>query len=181
MKRTQTIVAVVAGGLSLAVLTAFAAGPGAGMGPCQAMGAGMGPQHKMGSGMGMMHGNGPGMMAEQKLDQVKTRLGITPAQEGAWQAYAAKAGEQAAQKQTMHAQRQQAADAATPAPERMEQHLALMSQHLAGMQGVSAALGELYAVLTPEQRVIADQQLGPMGRMGPMGRGSHGHGHGARS
>lgn len=170
MKRTHILVAGLAGGLSLAVLTAFAAGPAMGH---HGMGPGMGP------GMGMMHGGGPGMMAGQNLDQMKARLAITPAQEGAWQAYAAKVGEQAALMQAMHEQRQQAPGTTIPAPDRMAQHLDRMSQHLAGMQGVSAALKDLYAVLTPEQRTLADQPFGPMGRMGqsgPMHRGAHGRG-----
>jgi hypothetical protein len=165
MKRTNTIIAGVAGGLSLAVFTAFAAGPGAGMGPQHGMGTGTGPM----GGMGMMHGPGPGRMAAQDLDQVKARLAITPEQEGAWQAYAARRTEQAALMEALHAQRQQTMDPATPAPERMAQHLALMSQRLAGMQGVSAAMTDLYAVLSPEQRTLADQQFGPMGRRAQMG------------
>lgn len=181
MKRTNTIIASVAGGLSLAVFTAFAAGPGAGMGPQHGMGPGMGPM----GGMGMKHGGGPGMMAAQNLDQVKARLAITAAQESAWQVYAAKRAEQAALMQTMHEQRQQTMDPATPAPDRMAQHLALMSQRLAGMQAVSAAMTDLYAVLTPEQRTLADQQFGPMGHRAQMGQrggmgptGPMGGGHG---
>jgi periplasmic protein CpxP/Spy len=176
MKRTHTIIAGLAGGLSLAVFAAFAAGPGDGMGMHPGMGPGMG-------GMGMMHGAGPGMMAGQDLDQLKAQLAITPEQEAAWQAYAAKRGEQAALMQSQHAQRPQGTDATVSAPERMAQHLGVMSQHLAGMQGMSAALTDLYAVLSPEQRTVADQQLGPMGHraqmaprggMGPMGRAGHG-------
>ena len=41
-----------------------------------------------------------------------------------------------------------------------------MTQHLAGMQAVNAALKDLYAVRTPEQRSIADRSFGHMGPRG---------------
>lgn len=170
MRRIHKILAGAAGSLAFVVATAVVAAPYGGMGPGMGgwgfghMGPGMG-----GWGMGMMHGGPAGAMSAQYLDQLKTELAITAPQEPAWQAFAEKAAAQAALMQAMHAQRHQAADPNTPVPDRMTQHLGLMSQRLAGMQDVSAALKDLYAVLTPEQRSLADQRFGYMGPRG-MGR-----------
>jgi hypothetical protein len=172
MKRIHKIVAGTAGALTLAVVTAVAAapyGPMGGAGP----GYGMGPGHGMGMMHGGMWGGGPGAMSAQYLSQLKTRLAITPQQEAAWQAFATKAAEQATLMRAMHDQHHQAVDANTSAPDAMAQHLGLMTQHLAGMQAVNAALKDLYTVLTPEQRAIADQSVGHMGARG-YGRGVRG-------
>jgi len=58
----------------------------------------------------------------------------------------------------------------TPAPDRMAQRLGVMTQHLAGMQAVNTTFKDLYAVLTPQQRSVADEQFGFMGPRG-FGRG----------
>ena len=113
------------------------------------------------------------MMSEASLAQLKTDLAITAAQEAAWQAFAGKAAEQAAQMQTLREQHR-AAGAPTTAPEQMSLRIGHMTQRLAGMQAMNTALTDLYAVLTPEQRKLADQS---MGRMGGRGQG-HGHGQG---
>ncbi len=176
MKRIHKILAGTAGALTLAVVTAVTAapeGPMAGAGSYYGMGPGMGGM----GGMGMMHGGmwggGPTMMSAQYLTQMKTQLAITPQQEPAWQAFAAKAAEQAGLMQATHAQHHQAADTNAAAPDFMAQHIGQMTQHLTGMQAVNTALKDLYAVLTPEQRSIADQSFGHMGRRG-YGRGMHG-------
>jgi Spy/CpxP family protein refolding chaperone len=51
----------------------------------------------------------------------------------------------------------------------MASRLGWMTQHLASMQAMNSALTDLYAVLTPEQRGVADRL---MDAMGPRG---HGH------
>lgn len=175
MKRIHKILAGTAGALTLAVVTAVAAapeGPVAGTGPYHGMGPGMGGMGGMGMMDGGMRGGGPAMMSGQYLTQMKTQLAITPQQEPAWQAFAAKAAEQANLMQASHAQHRQAVDTNAAAPDFMAGHIGLMTQHLAGMQTVNAALKDLYAVLTPEQRSIADQSFGHMGRRG-YGGGMH--------
>lgn len=164
MKRIHKILVGTAGVLTLAVVTAVAAAPDGTPGPFYGMGGGMGMMH------GAMFGGQPGAMSAQYLEQMKTQMAITTQQEPAWQAFATKAAEQAAVMQATHAAHHQAWDANTPAPDRMNQHIALMTQHLAGMQGVNAVFADLYAQLTPAQRSIADRQFGFMGR-GGMGRG----------
>ena len=181
MKRIHKILAGAAGTLALVTTVAIAqGGPGYGMGAGMmhgGMGMGPGMMHGgMGMGPGMMHGGmgpgmmqggGPGAMSAQHLTEMKTRLAITPEQETAWQAFAAKAAEQATLMQALHAQQQQAADANEAAPDRMARHIGSMTQRLAGMQAMNAAMKDLYAVLTPEQRTIADQSFGHMGSRGP--------------
>ena len=173
MKRIHKILAGAAGTLTLVVVTAVAAAPN---GPMGGMGSGFGMGQGMG-GMGMMQGGMqagmPGAMSTQSLAQVKTQLAITAQQEPAWQAFAAKAAEQAGLMQATHAQHHQTADVNAAAPDRMARHVDTMSQHLAGMQAVGAALKDLYAVLTPQQRSVADQAFGPMGTRGA-GYGMHG-------
>ena len=94
----------------------------------------------------------------------------TPQQEPAWKAFATKVAEQVGQMRASHAQRWQAAGGDTTVPARMSSNVAWMTQRLAGMQAVTAALTDLYAVLTPEQRTIADQSFVAMGPRG-YGRG----------
>ena len=175
MKRIHKILAGAAGALTLVAMTAVVAAPDATAG-CAGMGPGMGRMGMMQGGHhGPMWGGEPGAMAEQHLTRLKTELKITAAQEPAWSAFAAKATEQAKAMHALQLQNPQnppAADAKTSAPERMALHVDLMKQHLAGMEAMGAAMKDLYAALTPEQRALADQQFGRMGR--------HGRGHGMR-
>ncbi len=170
MKRTRSLIAGAVAGVALAVAAAAYAQPYGGMG--QGCGAGMGMGMGMGPGHGPMAGVDPAAMAESHLADLKAQLKITTGQEAAWQAFAGQARAQAAGMQAMHARTQQ--DTGT-APERMAQHAAAMQQRAAGMATMANALNALYAVLTPEQRAIADQNVGMMGR-GGMHRG-----HGARA
>ncbi len=168
MKKVHKIIAGALGALALVAATVVVAAPD-GMAGCGGMGMGMGHM-----GMGRMHGGAPGAMAEKHLAKMKSVLKITAAQEPAWATFAGKATEQAKTMQADFAQRQ-AADTKMPAPERMAARIAEMKQHLAGMETMNAAMKDMYAALTPEQRVIADQQAGHMGGRGQgMGHRQHG-------
>lgn len=146
-------------------------GPGAGR---DDMGPGM-MGHGPGAGRGAM---GPGMWSnpaaaiEGHLAALKVELKITPDQDSAWQAFTAKARQQG---ETMLARRAQMSaqmsGTALPAPERLAQRTEFAKQGVAGMELMSAAVKDLYAALTPEQKTIGDQLLarGPMGRFA--GRG----------
>ena len=159
MKRTHTLITGVVTGIALAVAGATYAQPYGGM--RQGMGPGMGMG--MGPGHGPMAGVDPAAMADAHLSNLKTQLKITAAQEDAWQTFAAQAKQQAASMQAMRAQMQTATGTA---PEQMGQHAAAMQQRAAGMATMTSAFGALYAVLTPEQKTIADQNVGMMGRHG---------------
>ncbi|MFZ2650548.1 MAG: Spy/CpxP family protein refolding chaperone [Burkholderiaceae bacterium] len=181
MKRIHKILAGTAGALTLAAVTAVAAAPYGAFGACDEMGPGAAGAARMGmmqGGMGpgaygAMRGGGPGLMSAQRLDQLKTELALTSEQEAAWQAFSAKATEQASLMQATHEQHWKAAGADTTAPARMTMHTGSMTQHLAGMQAMGSALSDLYAVLTPQQRSTVDQYFGPRGQRG-FGRGMHG-------
>ena len=157
MKRTHTLVAGVVAAVALAVAAATYAQPYGGMG--QGFGPGMG----MGHGHGPMAGVDPAAMADARLTELKAQLKITAAQEAAWQTYAAQAKQQAASMQAMRAQMQAGTGTA---PEQMGQRTAAMQQRAAGMATMTNAFAALYAVLTPEQKAIADQNVGMMGHRG---------------
>jgi len=168
MKRTHKAIAGVAAVLSLALAATVYAHPGAGMGP----GSGMGPGHGMGPGMG--RAMGPADMtaaASARMAQLKAELKITSAQEAPWKAYETAVTQQAAALQAMRTQMQalmQNAQPGTSAPDWAAQREAMFKQRDAGLQAHTAAARELYAVLTPGQRAVADRDMGPMGgyRMG---------------
>ena len=143
----------------LAVAAATSAQPYGGMGHGFGPGMGMG----MGPGHGPVDGVDPAAMAEAHLSDLKAQLKITTAQESAWQTFAAQAKAQAASMQAMRAQMQQ--DTGT-APERMAQRTTAMQQRAAGMATMTTAFSALYAVLTPEQKAIADQNVGMMSHGG---------------
>ncbi len=167
MKRTHSLVAGVVAAVALAVAGATFAQPYGGMG--YGYGPGMGSGHGYGPGMGMGHGHGPmagvdhAAMADYHLNELKAQLKITTTQEAAWQTFAAQAKAQAASMQSLHDQMQAGAGTA---PERMGQRATAMQQRAAGMATMTNAFGALYAVLTPEQKAIADQNVGTMGHRG---------------
>jgi hypothetical protein len=180
MKNTTTIVAVAMAALSFAAATAVFAHESPGMGMQPGMGPGMmGMGPGMGMGMGPMAGmHGPmgprGRMAggdptanmDAQLATLKAELEITPGQDAAWQAFTGKARIQA---QTMQALRGKAQEATGPAPERMAQRTEFMKLRLANMEAMSGAVKDLYAVLSPKQKALADQHIGAM-------NGAHRHG-----
>ena len=150
MKRTHTLIIGIAAAVALAVgATAYAQPTDGGMG--------MGPGHASHAGMD------PSAMLASHLTSLKGQLNITTAQEAAWQAFVAQAEQQVASMRALHSQ----AQASTlTAPERMAQHAVAMQQGADGMAAMTNAFGALYAVLTPEQKAIADQNAGKMGHHG---------------
>ena len=135
------------------------------------MGQGMGHGH-MGMGAGMHSGMGPMQGPEApvtvsaRLADSKAQLKITSAQEAAWSKYAALVTQQAEahanMRTQMHAQMSDPKTASTldHAAQREAMHK-LQQDNLAAR---NTALTELYAVLTPEQKAVADQRL--QGRRG---------------
>lgn len=175
-----------AGGFGPASAQPYGYGPGnwAQGGPGM-MGPGQGPHHgAMGYGPGagrgpMGHGmwSNPAAGVEGYLAALKVELKITPDQDNAWQAFTTKAKQQA---ESMIARREQmfAKVSATnqSAPERLAQRAEFAKQGAASMETMAAAVKDLYATLTPEQKTIADQHLarGPMGGFGGRGFGRGG-------
>ena len=155
VKRTIVITAIAA------VVIATASGVFAGGGY---YGPGWGGHHGMMGAPGGMYGpNGApgGMMGGcpqgytgQPLADLKTPLGISPDQEGAWNHYVAAVEGRTALMQS-HRQAMLTNGPVTP-----EQHLALRQQGFEQMQQVINARRNLYNILTPQQRIRADELIG---------------------
>jgi len=164
MKTTtrKLLFAGLAGVSILSATAVIAGGPGCG---------GYGPGHGPG-----MTGHGPGMMgygpgwggprhaafapeerADWRLDVLKSALKLQPAQESAWNAFAAAAQAQA---KTMGQARDEMWEKTRTVPERMELANKMSKERDQGMEKVTQAMKTLYEVLTPEQRKV-------LGRHGP--------------
>jgi hypothetical protein len=132
------------GGLAMGTMGGGGAGSGFGMG-------GRGPGAMTGFGGPMAGRYAAGMVAFYKAE-----LDITAAQEPQWSAFAA------AMRGGLDAMRAAAAQRMSggqpqSAPERMDAHVARLSTALEAAKAMATAGKALYAVLTPEQREIADQ------------------------
>jgi len=105
--------------------------------------------------------------AASRLEKLRAELKITASQESAWQAFAGKAKQQVEAMQAMHDKMHPAAASADKAPapanlsapERMDKGIEFMKQRVADMESMNASLKDLYAVLTPEQKAIADKHF----------------------
>lgn len=198
MKTTSKYFLGVAATLSLAIAGVVYAHPGSGMGPGMGPGmgwidgSGTGGQGMGGMGHGMRHGmGGPGMggmgsgmgpgmaaadmaaAATARTAELKSQLKIEPAQEAAWKAYESvvtqHAGAMQAARSAMQAQVQGAQPGAA-APDFAKQRESMMALRDTHHAAHSAALKDLYAVLTAEQRAIADRNLHSMGAQWMQGR-----------
>lgn len=162
-------------------MMAYGGGPRGGYGPGM-MGQGGGPRGGYGPGMMSGGGFGPGAAAggraavnmEERMDArqsfLKNELKITADQQAAWDAFATQAKTQAATMQAFHAQPPSTAQTAT---ERIEQRAERAKLRAEQMKTMSAAVKDLYAVLTPEQKAVADQHFGGprLSQAGPRGYG----------
>lgn len=187
MRNNRKILVGVVAAAALAASSALVHADPAGYGPgyCAQGGGpsamGYGPGARGGFGPGMMGngagrgGVGHGMWGNPEaavagyLAALKVELKITPDQSKAWQAFESKAKQQGDTMAARHAQMfAQSTAADQTAPERLAQRTEQMKQGLASMETMTAAVKDLYAALTPEQKKIADQQLaqGPMGGFG---------------
>lgn len=116
---------------------------------------------------------------EQRLGELKGQLQLTPAQEGAWNAFSEALRPSAGSAPRLDRE----ALAAMTTPQRIDQMRAMRSQHQAEMDRRAEASKAFYAALTPEQQKTFDAQslraMGRGGAMGPMGSmgGMDGHGH----
>jgi len=150
--RTLTLIAVSALALGLGGLSYARGGMGPGWG-----GGMMGPggmSAPMG-GPGWAMGGDPTATAEQRLDQLRTHLAITPDQEMAWNAYVDAVREQTG----MMVSHREAMRSGTVTP---EQRMALHQQGCAQWQKLDQATQGLYAVLTPEQKAQRRQLRPPL-------------------
>jgi hypothetical protein len=111
-------------------------------------------------GMGM-----PFEHTEGRIAFLKTELKITDAQTPQWNAFADALRANAKTHQAMH---EQMTKGGMPSswPERLTFQQKALSARLDGLKALEAAAKPLYAVLTDDQKKLADQLLsGPMGMM----------------
>lgn len=149
MKTTHklTLATIAALGLGLASTAAFTA---PGMGWCD--GPGMGPR-------GHMRGDPEQRMQKmqafwaERMEELRTKLKLTPDQEVAWKAFTAA---QTAQHQAMADHWQRLPQAKTNTVEHFNTMIQFMEDRLAGMKAVAGAANELYKDLSPEQKTIMD-------------------------
>jgi len=108
--------------------------------------------------------------SEARLSFLKNELKITADQEAAWDAYAKQVKTRAETMQAFHAQGPITAE--TPA-ERIEQRASRMKLRADQEQAMGGVVKDLFAVLTPEQKTIANQYFGGtrIGQAGPRGYG----------
>jgi len=126
-------------------------GPRGGYGPGAAVGA---PCEGIGGGAAAAE---PSARMEQRLSFLKSELKLTPDQEPAWNAYAEQVKAQLSTILAFHAQPPYAAQSLN---ERMDQRAERMNLRAKQVTAISAAVKDLYAVLTPEQKAVADLQFG---------------------
>jgi Spy/CpxP family protein refolding chaperone len=179
MKRATKIVITLGTALSLGLAAAAVSAHPHGYGMDLGMMGGYGPGNGMGPGM--MGGYGPryGMHGwgntDESLAALKSELGITDKQDSAWQAFAKNAKQQQENRLAWFAKMQEARSAGS-APERLAQQTEFIKQRQVEMEANAAALKNLYAALTPEQKAIADQRFGDVrpGYGAGYGRGARG-------
>jgi len=181
MKRVTKIALGAVAALSLGLATAvvyahpYGYGPGMGQDPGFGPGAGMGPgmgrmRHgpmgdgPMGRGMGPQGFGNPSAMADARSAYLKSELKITAAQESAWKAFADQTRQQAEAMQALMSTAQGSAQAS--APERLALRNQAMKKRLEQAEKTTAAFKDLYAVLSPEQKTLADERVGMMGGRG---------------
>lgn len=132
-------------------------------------------------GMGHMGGDmDPAKMAERHkahLAQLKTKLKLTAAQEGAWTTFTT-AMEPPANRPDMKAQREEMSKLTTP--ERLDKMQGMKEQRDADMKKRTEAIKTFYAQLSPEQKKVFDAESARHGERdghGPReGHGPHGKG-----
>ena len=150
--------------LGIAAASALVIGVTTGVFAHGGFGPGWGGHHRMmggphgmhgpGGGGGWMMGGDPVAYAEQQLNGLKAKLGITADQESAWNAYEQAVKGKAA---VMLSHRQAMSGSGSMTP---EQRFAFHQQGLDQMQKVTIASRDLYNVLTPEQQGKAGNLMG---------------------
>ena len=166
MKTSTKIIAAAAATLSLgAAGLVFANQSQPGAGGCEHQGRGMGMGMGMEGGHGGMRGGMGGAdmaaRATARLAELKTELKITAAQEPAWQQYEAVVRQQADAMQALrNGMRTRMQDPKARAEiDPQAQREAMLQMRQSNQAARDTARQALYAVLTPEQKALADQRL----------------------
>ncbi len=155
---SKLVVATLAVGTIAVAASTFAHGLGYGSGMGYGPGGGMGMMGGMMGGYGGGPGTTPCVGAGgpgARLDAIKDELKLTAEQSKAWEVF----------EQAVAAQRQLMTQGHRRWSQNTDEHIAFMEGRLAGMKAVQQARKDLYSVLTPEQKAIAER----LGFGGPHG------------
>ncbi|MBQ5946854.1 Spy/CpxP family protein refolding chaperone [Massilia sp. ST3] len=109
----------------------------------------------------------------ERQAKLRDALKLTPAQQPSWDAFVASMTP--AQKMDRAARPDRAQLASLSAPQRLQMRIERQKQRTARMEARLSALNSFYAVLTPEQRKVFDEQA-KQHRGGRQHRGHGGHG-----
>lgn len=146
------------------------AGPSGQMQPGHMPSGQMGMGGNMGGMMSMMHGGSmmggaPGRFVEGRLAFLKTELKVTPAQEPQWSKFADayRSVVQSSKGQDSHMQTMTGGQAS--APERLARYEKHLTARRDAVRTIKAAVDPLYAVLSADQKKLADELLGHVGMM----------------
>lgn len=104
---------------------------------------------------------GAGLM-DNRIDSLKSDLGITDVQKAPWEAYVTQLKANQQSMQDMQA-RMKAMMAAKSPMEHLDTDIAMIEGRLKALKEMKPVLASLYAVLTAEQKTKADQLLTGMG------------------
>ena len=96
----------------------------------------------------------PDAAVQSCLSSLHTQLGITGAQEAAWQVFADTLTQQAQEMLQFH---QQVLQKTATAPERVAQYAQFMLERAQDTAAVSQAVSELYATLSPAQQALFNE------------------------
>lgn len=158
---SATVLALGIGGFVYAQATEATQGTHGHMGGGNGMHGGASGAMHAGMGGGM-HGAGQPADAATRLAATKAELKITADQEPAWQAFETVVRQQAEARQAMRTAMKARMQA--PAAAANVDHTAMRESMQKTRESAQAASEEarkaLYAVLSPEQKVMADQRLG---------------------
>jgi len=101
----------------------------------------------------------PGALVQVQLDQLEDDLKLTPAQRGAWTAYADKVLKLADDTARSRFDARTATPEQSSALQQLDQLASRMRSRMIAVDQIVDSGRELYATLTPEQKAIADRRL----------------------
>lgn len=161
---TAMLVLLAAIGLAAEVCAQIPGGQGGAGGPGGSrggMGAGRGgpPPEPVRSGSAQEAPLSPGALVQIQLDQLEDDLRLTPAQVGAWTTYADRVQKLADDTARSRFDARLSTPAPTSAVQQLDQIAGAMHGRMSAVDEIVDSGRTLYAMLTPEQRVIADRRL----------------------
>ncbi len=139
-------------------------GPGGAGGPRGGMGSGRGgpPQDAKRGGPPVDAPLSPGAVVQVQLDQLEDDLKLAPAQIGAWRAYTDKVQKLADDTTRIRFEARTSAPGQSSALQQLDEIAVQMHSRSAAVDEIVELGRALYAVLTPEQKSIADRRLSPV-------------------